>query len=341
MIKKTRSVSSLDSDQGKRSSRPHTPRDFGKEAALRRLEEIGFDAMCSEFGFQNSDSQHSDNERDFEAKQEQRLDYFAEEAPAIVDAGMNESAPSFRDEKQYYQSSLGSPEKGAFVSAQRSEDSSLRNPRREMVIEEPQMKSTEALQQFSSHEMRIEELVDESFDDSRMTVSPKVVLSDRKLQNSVVAEYKSERGLQSARSDLTEHSDEASQKDIEKQMKTLKRDVARLTRITDEELRRQRDTQKHVFESQAMLEEDVVLRGRSPLSPGRSNGTEGSSRVNGKQSFEEQRRVQLDMTDRQDRILEMIEALGKFHFCFFHPMQFEGIYLQEELVLQDSHFRLI
>ena len=313
VVKKTRSVSSLDSDQGRRSSRPHTPRDYGKEAALRRLEEIGFDAMCLEFGFQNSNSQHSGDERDLEAKQEEKVDYFAEEALTIVDTNMDESSPSFHDEKQYGESSAGSPEKGVSVSTARSHDSSLRSPKRETVVEEPQIKSTEALQQFSSHELRLEELVDDSFDDNGKTVSPKIVLSDPKLKQRVAPESRSGRGLQSARSNLSEYSDDASQKDIEKQMKVLKRDVARLTRITDEELRRQQDTQKHVFESQARMEEDVVRRDR--LSPGRLNLTEGSSLVDGKRSFEEQRRVQHDMRDRQDRILEMIEALGKSNLC--------------------------
>ena len=268
--------------------------------------------MCSEFGFQNSNSQHSGDEGDFEAKQEERVDYFAEEAPTVVDANMDESSPSFHDEKQFGASSPGSPEKDVFVSMARSHDSSLRSPKKETVVEEPQIRSTEALQQFSSHELRLEELVDDSVDDNGKTVSSKVVLSDPKLQQKVAPESRSDRGLQSARSNLSEYSDDASRKDIERQMKVLKRDVARLTRITDEELRRQRDTQKHVFESQARMEEDFLLRGR--LSPGRSNGTEGSSRADGKRSFEEQRRVQLDMRDRQDRILEMIEALGKHQF---------------------------
>lgn len=139
-----RRISTPEMAQERLSPRPHTPHEMGREAALRRLEELGFDGINREFGLvvENENEQRYDHLK-------RNVSYETEMVPTVYEESFYESSPRFDYRGKGKSSNSSEPKK--------------RNP----VIEDPLVESAEMPQQFSSHEMILEELQDENQQSAR------------------------------------------------------------------------------------------------------------------------------------------------------------------------------
>ena len=158
------SAHNIDGEQSTEDSKPETPQvlfsrsstpsDMGREAALQRLEELGFDGMSREFGFFPSSEQESKESFILNRK----AGNSSEEKVLPTYSYVDESVPSFEsiDPVQGYELPEG---RVSVVSFDKTKSKKV--PSQRKVIEEPLLQSTVVAHQHSSQELMLEELVDE------------------------------------------------------------------------------------------------------------------------------------------------------------------------------------
>lgn len=175
-----------------RDSRPQTPQayssrssphEMGREAALRRLEELGFDKISEEFGiFPPSEQEY----RESYIQHLKRKSSCEDEILPIV-SNMNESTPLFDNIEQLESSEnsekrIPTPNYGKGAKTKRKRAASQR-----LLVEEPLLQTAEVSQQQSSDELLLEELINERHDSAWMseTVSPITTKDGNKVKDSV------------------------------------------------------------------------------------------------------------------------------------------------------------
>ena len=126
---------------------------MGREAALRRLEELGLDGINKEFGLV-IDAEEEQGEWYSRDGNNKRQIYEDDVIAVPSGANFDESTPSFEDEFEV-QDQRVSNFRDAFGPKQS-------RPSGGIVVEEALVQSAEMAQHHSSHEMRLDELVDES-----------------------------------------------------------------------------------------------------------------------------------------------------------------------------------
>lgn len=129
---------------------------MGREAALRRLEELGFDGINNEFGLvlQNEDNKHGLRNR------RRQLSYEDDVVLMAYEENFVESTTTF---DEIDRGNIACEEERVSVAETRLDKQKKNAGRRQMRdVEEPLIQSAEMSKQQSSQELMLEELVDES-----------------------------------------------------------------------------------------------------------------------------------------------------------------------------------
>ena len=344
--KRITSLQSVNSDQEQRQSQPQTPRDMGREAALRRLEELGFDAISKEFGMSLNSSYNSGvNHENVEDPASANV---VETLPSALQEEFEQASP-MRANSSVNQSPDGIVSVAAmskmFESNQRIEGT----PRN--IVEEPQIGFSSVVQDESSHEMMLEELLDESHLRDQQVASD---LSDQRKEASI-----SSGSRLIARSP---NSDDVTQRSVNQESRgKLEAEVVPSKEQTsnDPELQRQKDLLRSVLQNQELLKkkvDDMYLQPGTRQSPqgGLSLDTSRNDRQistgiqvssNPQQTdavpdktdvtLSAQKQMQDEIRENQDKILATIAALGKKNGTKI-PFEFSKVYPNFLLLLFEN-----
>ena len=299
-----RSVSAhnMDGEQSTEDSKPETPQVFfsrsstpsemGREAALQRLEELGFDGMSREFGiFPPSEQESKENfilNRKSGSSSEEKV------LPAF--SYVDESVPSFESIDQVQ--GLEIPGERVSVLSY-DETKSKKVPSHRKVIEEPLVQSTVMPQQHSSQELMLEDLVDERQSSALLNGSVSHNATKGSSRTDVPVKSASLSPIEFRERDslvisptIDKESERRSQSRAS-QTHQIMRDKANGKGDSEERMWRTRSTSVSPWQSH-----DIV--GHSGGSPRRHDS--GTS----------QKQIQEEIKQKQDRIMSTINALRKY-----------------------------
>eukprot|EP00795_Rhopilema_esculentum_P001807 gene1807-16297_t len=243
-LQRVTSLQNVNSEQEQRQSRPQSPREMGREAALRRLEELGFDAISKEFGMSLNSSYNSGV--NYENVEDPLSVNVVETSPSALQEELEQASP-MRAGSNVNQIPEGKVSVAAmskmFESNQRIEGTARH------IVEEPQIGFSSVVQDESSHEMMLEELVDESHLRDEQVASD---LSDQRKEASI--------SCGSSLIARSPNSDEVTQRSVNQESRGIS-DVkvvpAKEQTSNDLELQRQNDLLRSVLKNQETLKKKV------------------------------------------------------------------------------------
>ena len=283
------------------SSQSSTPRELGREAALRRLEELGFDGISKEFGiFPPSDQEHHE---DYSRHLRQISN--EEEAVLPIVSHTEESTPLFDNFEQLESSE--NPEERMPTPSYGSRDQAKlsKMPSRRVLVEEPKISFMALSEQQSSQELMLDELVDDRQNGEWMdeTASPNAAKDTVNMSDSIKSasvspmEHKSSVQL-SKRLSAAEQQDRRNQSNVSQ------------------------NSQKE-FTSKRNLEERGPNSRPTSISPRQSHDISGHSEDSPRRnsSYDSrilQKQMHEEIQQKQDRILNTISSLRKYFqsICF-------------------------
>ena len=137
-LPRSKSIQSIDSVGSAQSPRLRTPREIGRDAALKRLEELGFDEMAKEFGM--SQSPKVTPRRDFFRQTDYEREQFSETPLGSYPGDLNINSPIIAKTKGQRTRPLSESAKW------------------EKVVEEPLLSESIVKDEFASNEMILQGL---------------------------------------------------------------------------------------------------------------------------------------------------------------------------------------
>ena len=289
--------------QSPRDSRPQTPQAFssrssphemGREAALRRLEELGFDGISEEFGiFPPSKQEHKESY----IQHLKRKSSYEDEILPIV-SNIEESTPLFDSIGQLENSENLEKEIPALNYGKGARTKRKKAAPQRLVVEEPLLQTVEVSHQESSNDLMLEELIDERNGSAWVNepVSPIATKDEGKLKNSMKGvEYEPPIELTAGPSTDRHHDQRRIESSPTQKLKKLPDEFAS-TGISEDRGPKSRST-------------GVSPRQIHSMSGNLGGGPERDTSYD---SVVLQKQMQEEIKQKQDRIMDTITALRKY-----------------------------
>eukprot|EP00794_Sanderia_malayensis_P019189 gene19189-21111_t len=300
--------------RAKQSSSPgspsQTPRELGKEAALRKLEELGFDGMSKEFDIDYSKLDFTPRRK---ATNDNENDDDDDKIHAAVEKFTNES-PQL--DSMYFNNGVSQRQsKMRRMFEKENHDIESKSTEKKMIVNEEMLVASEdAFQHHAVEELRLGDLVADD-NDSNTDGYEKIEsagglkgLANSKGITKSVADSDYEMPVKGTM-ELGKYEREASSRK-EAEISGQDKRMREMMKTTEHELRKQRDVQNTVLENQARMQEQMnglydSITTKLPL----RDYDVGDTTDDYREKLRQQLQVQREMEKKQEQILTTIRSL--------------------------------